>query len=116
MRELNHHSKYVFPSVISKGNILSENTLNVALRRSGYTKEQLCFHGFRATCATRLYEQGWAGDVIERQLAHVERNGVKASYNHATHLEDRRKMLQWLADDFDRLRYGGKVLPLQKTA
>ncbi|NDV24432.1 tyrosine-type recombinase/integrase [Desulfovibrio sp. JC022] len=116
VKALNHPSNYVFPSVFSKGRILSENTFNVALRRSGYTKEQLCFHGFRATCATRLYEQGWAGDVIERQLAHVERNGVKASYNHATHLEDRRKMMQWLADDFDGLRDGGKVLPLQKTA
>lgn len=116
VRELNHHSKYVFPSVFSKGNILSENTLNVALRRSGYTKDQLCFHGFRATCATRLYEQGWTGDVIERQLAHVERNGVKASYNHAAYLDDRRRMMQWLADDFDSLRDNRKVIPLRQSA
>ncbi|WP_421902082.1 tyrosine-type recombinase/integrase [Maridesulfovibrio sp.] len=116
VKALNHPSKYVFPSVISKGNILSENTLNVALRRSGYTKEQLCFHGFRATCATRLYEQGWAGDVIERQLAHVERNGVKASYNHAAYLDDRRRMMQWLADDFDSLRDNRKVIPFKQSA
>ena len=60
-------------------------------------------HGFRATASTLLNENGWPPDVIERQLAHVERNQVRAAYNHAEYLPERRKMMQWWADYLDNL-------------
>ena len=65
---------------------MSNNTVNAALRRMGYDKEEMTGHGFRATASTLLHEQGWPSDIVERQLAHVERNNVKAAYNHAQHL------------------------------
>ena len=64
----------------------------------GYSKEEMTGHGFRGMASTFLYEKGWSTDVIERQLAHAESNSVKAAYNHAQHLPERRKMMQWWAD------------------
>ena len=61
-----------------------------------------------------LHEQGWASDVIERQLAHAERNSVKAAYNHAEHLPARRKMMQAWADYLDKLRRGADVFPIRR--
>ena len=83
---------------------MSENTVLAALRRMGYSKEEMTGHGFRAAASTTLYENGWPSDVIERQLAHAERNKIKASYNHAEHLAERRKMMQWWADHIDGLK------------
>jgi len=89
---------YVFPSVRSVRRPLSENTLNAALRRIGYTKDQITTHGFRSMASTLLHEQGYPSLHIERQLAHVEGNKVKASYNHAEYLPQRREMMQHWAD------------------
>jgi integrase len=69
-------------------------------------------HGFRSMASTILNEQGWSGDAIERQLAHAERNGVRAAYNYAEHLPERRKMMQAWADHLDALERGAKSFGL----
>ena len=116
IKEFETPSKFVFPSVVNNVNILSENTLNQAIRRLGYTKEQLCYHGFRGTCTTLLYETGWPTDMVERQLAHVQTNQVRAAYDHAQYIEERTRMMQSFADYIDNLRDGGKVIPFKKRA
>ncbi len=104
---------FMFPSVRSQARPLSENTLNAALRRLGYQKDQMTAHGFRSMASTRLHEMGWSSQVIERQLAHVERNSVKAAYNHAEHLAERRRMMQAWADYLDGLKNGAEVVPIR---
>jgi integrase len=96
--------RYLFPSVRGASAFMSENTVNAALRNLGYAKEVMTGHGFRALASTRLNELGWAPDVIERQLAHVERNRVRAAYNRASYLAERRKMMQAWADYLGALR------------
>jgi integrase len=86
--------------------MLSENTLNSALRRLGYSKDEMTAHGFRALASTLLNEGGFPPDVIELQLAHKERNKVVAAYNRAERLTERRNMMQAWADYLDRLRTG----------
>lgn len=102
----NHGSlaRYLFPSVRSMLKPMSDNTLLAALRRMGYEKEVIVTHGFRAMASSHLNEQGWNRDAIERQLAHGERNTVRAAYNHAEYLPERRKMMQAWADYLDELR------------
>ena len=73
---------------------LSDNTLSKAFRDQGY-KDRATPHGMRATASTILNENGFKPDVIERQLAHCERNKVRASYNHAQYLQERRNMMNW---------------------
>ncbi len=107
---------YVFPSIRSFGRPISENTVNAALRRLGYTTEEMTGHGFRSMASTLLNEQGWNPDAIERQLAHGEQNGVRAAYNYAEHLPLRRKMMQDWADYLDALRLGAKILPFEAAA
>lgn len=82
---------------------MSENTIAAALRRMGYEKEQMSAHGFRSLASTLLNENGFPPDVIERQLAHVEGNAVRAAYNHAEYLPERRRMMQWWGDYLDEL-------------
>ena len=103
--------QHVFPGVRTNGRAMSENTVNAALRRLGYAKDEMTGHGFRSMASTLLNEQGWHRDAIERQLAHAERNNVRAAYNFAEHLPERRKMMQALADYLDKLALGAKVLP-----
>jgi integrase len=95
---------------------MSDNTLNVALRRLGYTKDQMTAHGFRSIASTLLNEQGWNRDAIERQLAHAERSSVRSAYNFAEYLPERKKMMQSWADYLDQLRLGAKVLPINSAA
>ena len=103
LRQLTRDEKYLFPSVRSIKRPMSDNTLNAALRRMGYTKEELTAHGFRSMASTLLNEQGWNKDVIERQLSHGERDTVRAAYNHAEYLPDRKKMMQHWADYLENL-------------
>ena len=112
LQPLTGRGQYVFPSIRSNARPMSENTINGALRRLGYTKEEMTGHGFRALASTRLNEMGWKSEVIERQLAHAERNKVKAAYNRAEHMEERRKMMQWWADYLDDLEQDRIVTPL----
>jgi integrase len=106
------HGRYIFPSERSRDRAMSNNTVNAALRRMGYTKEEMTGHGFRAMASTNLNEMGFHPDQIERQLAHVEGNKVRAAYNHAEYLPERKKMMQVWADYLDTLKSGGKVTPL----
>lgn len=104
LKPLTGHGKYIFSSTrsLTKGDRpMSDGTMNAAIRRLGYTKEQFTPHGFRSMASTVLNEYGWPLDAIERQLAHVEKNSVRAAYNHAEHLDVRRKMMQWWADWVD---------------
>lgn len=97
------NGKYIFPSVRTPNRYMSENTVLGALRRLGYTKDEMTGHGFRSMACTLLNEQGWNRDAIERQLAHAERNNVRAAYNYAEHLPERRKMMQHWADYLSNL-------------
>lgn len=103
-RIINQGSDFLFPSLISNTRPLSENTLNTALRRMGFSKEQMTSHGFRTMASTRLNEMDFHPDAIERQLAHRPKNQVRAAYNRAEYLQERRKMMQVWADYLDKLR------------
>lgn len=116
LHPLTGSGRYVFPSIRSMARPMSENTITVALRRMGYTGDEMTGHGFRSMASTLLHEQGWPSDVIERQLAHAERNKVKAAYNYAEYLPQRRKMMQSWADYLDGLKAGGKVIPIKRHA
>lgn len=96
--------RYVFPGERSRERPMSENTVLAALRRLGYEKGEMTGHGFRSMASTILHEQGWPSDVVERQLAHGDRNKIRAAYNFAQHLDKRREMMQAWADFLDTLR------------
>ncbi|MER9444917.1 site-specific integrase [Mesorhizobium sp. M0340] len=93
------NSRFMFPAPTKEG-VISQNTLIYALYRMGY-HSRATVHGFRSTASTILNEQGFNRDWIERQLAHVERNDVRAAYNTAEWLSDRRIMLCWWSDYLD---------------
>jgi integrase len=102
LRPLTGQWKYVFPNQHKPAGHMSENTILYALYRMGY-HSRATGHGFRSTASTVLNEHGFPPDVIERQLAHGERNKVRAAYNHAQYLPERRKMMQWWADYLDEV-------------
>jgi integrase len=91
---------HLFPNEKKPDTFISENTMLYALYRMGYHSRATC-HGFRSTASTILNEHGFMPDVIEKQLAHDQRNKVRAAYNHAQYLPERRKMMQWWADYLD---------------
>ena len=102
------YGKYVFPSIIHKDRPMSENTLNVALRRLGYTKEEMVSHSFRGIFSTILHEKisehGFDPLIIEMQLAHKEQNQVKAAYNHAKYMSDRIKLMRWWSAYLNKIK------------
>jgi integrase len=102
----------VFPNQNNLTRPMSENTLLYALYRMGY-HQRATVHGFRATASTILHEMGFRADVIERQLAHAERNKVRAAYHRSEYLEDRRKMMQVWADYLDGVMDKATVIPLR---
>lgn len=107
LRDLEQHTgngDLLFPSLRSVDRPISDNTLNAALRRLGFGKDEMTAHGFRTMASTRLNEMGFHPDVIELQLAHVEGNKVRAAYNKAERLAERRKMMQAWADYLDGLK------------
>jgi integrase len=108
---------YLFPGLRTASRPMSENTVNAALRRLGYTGEEMTGHGFRSMAATRLNEMGWNADAIERQLAHAESNKVRDAYTHAAqYLDERTRMMQAWADYLDGLRAGGDVVAFKRKA
>jgi integrase len=113
---LGANSRYVFPSLLSRERPMSENTINHALRRLGYSNQEMTGHGFRSMASTLLNEQGWHPDLIELQLAHAERNKVRAVYNRAQRLDERRKMMQAWSDYIDGLRAGANIVPIKYRA
>lgn len=100
MQQFSGDRELTFPSPFYPSKPLSENTLNSALARMGY-KGEATAHGFRSLFSTVANEAGWNPDVIERQLAHVERNQVRAAYNRSSYIQDRVKLMQWWADYLD---------------
>jgi integrase len=109
------NGRFVFPSIRSSVRPMSENTLNAALRRLGYNKDEATTHGFRSMAAVRLNEMGrWNADAIERQLAHQEPNAVRRAYTHAAeYWPERCEMMQVWADHLDTWRDGAKIVPGQ---
>jgi integrase len=95
---------FAFPGVRSRFRPMSENTITAALRRMGYSGQDMTGHGFRSMASTLLNEQGWNRDAIERQLAHGERDAVRAAYNYAQHLTERRRMMQAWGDYLSQLK------------
>jgi integrase len=112
LHPLTGNGTYLFPSVRSWKRPISENTINAALRRLGYEPGEMTGHGFRSMASTLLNEQGWHHDAIERQLAHAERNNVRAAYNYAEYLPERRQMMQAWADYLDSLKSGGQLITM----
>ena len=108
--------RYVFTGARGNDRHMSENTVNAGLRRLGYAVGDMTGHGFRSMASTLLNEQGWNRDAIGRQLAHGERDDIRAAYNYAEHLPERRKMMQAWADYLDKLKAGADVVPLLKKA
>lgn len=107
-------SRYVFPSGRSFARPMSDNAILAALRRMGYSKEEMTGHGFRAMARTILDEVLQVRpDFIEHQLAHAVRDPNGRAYNRTAHLEERRKMMQTWADYLDALKAGAKVLPFR---
>ena len=94
-----------FPGVRAPSRPISDGTLNAALRRLGYAKDEATGHGFRATASSLLNESGkWHPDAIERQLAHVDSDDTRAAYARGEHWDERVLMMQWWADYLDLLR------------
>lgn len=110
MRELTGKGRYVFPSVRTRARPISENTINAALRRMGYNKDQMTAHGFRTSASSLLNESGrWNPDVIERSLAHMVAGSVRRIYNQSAYWAERVEMAQWWSDYLDSLRDAGNV-------
>jgi integrase len=114
IQPLTGSGRFLFPSLRTVSRPISEGTVNAALRRLGFSKEDMTGHGFRTMASTLLNEQGWHPDLIELQLAHAERNKVRAAYNRAQRLDERRKMMKAWADYLDGLRAGGDIAPIHR--
>jgi integrase len=105
--------KLLFPGNRSILQPISENTINAALRRMGYTKEQMTGHGFRSTASTLLNEsKKFSPDAIERALAHQDSDEIRRAYNRGAYWDERVTMAQWWADYLDVLKQGGKIIEL----
>lgn len=115
LRPLTGDSRYLFPCERTRARPMSENTINGALRRLGFAADEMTGHGFRSMASTLLHELGFAPMVIERQLAHAERNQVASAYNRSTLLPERTRMMAAWGDYLDGLRAGGNVAPLRRV-
>src|SRR5450830_684392 len=112
---LSGHGKFVFPSIRTSERCMSENTVNAALRGLGYSKDVMTAHGFRAMARTILDEVlGERVDLIEHQLAHAVKYPNGRAYNRTSHLPARREMMQRWADYLDSLKFGARVIPMQR--
>lgn len=108
MRSLSGSGRYVFPSIRTRARPISDNTINAALRRMGYSKEQMTAHGFRTSASSLLNESGkWNPDAIERALAHMVAGSVRRIYNQSAYWGERVAMAQWWSDFLDELRKDG---------
>lgn len=115
LRPIGCGSRFLFPGR-NRDKPISNNTMLFALYRLGY-KDRMTGHGFRAVASTILNESGlFRSDVIERQLAHCERNEVRGAYNRAEYLPERRKLMQWWGDYLEGARAGADVLPFKRAA
>lgn len=114
IRPLTGHGRFVFPSLLTGERPMSENTLRTALRRMGYTNDEMTPHGFRAMARTIMVEKLSVNpEVIEAQLAHGKSGPLGAAYDRAEFMEQRATMMQAWADYLDKLRVGAAVIPLR---
>lgn len=112
--ELMGREGYVFPSARGLRRPMSENALNAAFRRMGFTKDEVTAHGLRSTASTLLNESGlWSADAIERGLAHGDSNAVRGIYHRGKHWDERVRMAQWWSDYLDELRTGRPEVQLR---
>ncbi|SXC70343.1 integrase [Klebsiella quasipneumoniae] len=109
VHQLTGRGKYVFPGRNDAGKPMSEASINQVIKRIGYDGKATG-HGFRHTMSTILHEQGYNTAWIETQLAHVDKNSIRGTYNHAQYLDGRREMLQWYADYMAALESGENVV------
>lgn len=109
LKPISGNGKFVFHGRIKVSQPMSEMALNVLIRRIGYAG-RVTGHGFRHTMSTILHEQGYNTAWIETQLAHVDKNSIRGTYNHAQYIDGRREMLQWYADYMDTLENGDNVV------
>lgn len=108
---------FAFPAFHTSRRPMSENTVNQAFRRMGYTSQEMTAHGWRTTASTLLNESGkWNPDAIERSLAHADGNAVRGTYNRGRYWAERVEMHQWWSDYLDQLRRGGDVVPFDRQA
>jgi integrase len=119
LKEITGDGKYLFPAINSCSRCLSDSALLMALRRMGYTKEEMTAHGFRAMASTNLEQLGYDVRLIELQLAHADTNEVRAAYKRDTsrlQIEQRRAMMQHWADYLDSLRAGAQIIPFRSAS
>ncbi len=114
IKPLTGNGRYVFPSQRNDGRPMSDNAIRTALKSLGYDSDTMTAHGFRGTASTLLNEQGWSPDAIERQLCHMPRDQVRAAYNRAQYLDERRRMMQAWGDYLDGLRNGAQVIAFKR--
>ncbi len=117
LHQLTGGGHFVFPGTRHKEKPISENTVRTALHAMGFTKEDITPHGFRHMASTLLHEMGFPSHLIEKQLAHSDKNKIRAVYNHAEYMPERRKMMQAWADYLDMLAEGkeNKVVPIRSA-
>lgn len=115
LHQLTGGGRFAFPGTRHKEKPISENTVRTALHAMGFTKEDITPHGFRHMASTLLHEMGFPSHLIEKQLAHSDKNKIRAVYNHAEYMPERRKMLQAWADYLAMLAAGeeNKVVPIR---
>jgi integrase len=114
LQALTGRGKFLFPSVRSADRCMSENTINAALRRLGFAKDEMTGHGFRSAASSMLNESGlWNADAVERQLAHVDSDSIRRAYARADFWEERVRMMAWWAERCEEMRRGGIVVPLR---
>lgn len=108
------NGRFVFPSNRSRERCMSENTINAALRKLGFTKDEMTAHGFRSAASSMLNECGmWNADAIERQLAHVDNDSVRRAYARADYWDERVRIMDWWAGRCREMEAGGIVIPLR---
>lgn len=112
LKEITGRGRYLFPSNRSPERCMSENTINAAIRRLGFDKDEMTAHGFRSAASSMLNESGlWHVDAIERQLAHVDADSVRRAYARADYWDERVRMMTWWANRCDEMRRCGPVIP-----
>jgi integrase len=116
LRPLTGAGRFLFPNTRKPDKVMSATTVNRALEHMGYASGEVTGHDFRATASTMLYEQGYSSEVVEMQLAHVEANKTKRSYNHAKYLQERREMMRWFANELDASAAERAALALARTS
>ena len=117
LSEMSGGGRFLFPALGKPNGTMSENTVNVALRRMGFAADEMTAHGFRSLASTLLNESGkWHPDAIERALAHRDTDKVRGTYHRGAHWEERVAMAAWWGEKLDTLRIGAVVVPIKLSA